>query len=143
MAVQRVAPAGTTSPVQYGYRPALSQPPVPARQGEMTLAQEIENLPSDFQRAMFCREQAEAARRRWFAGRQREIEHLVDRAAARDPRFKNMTEAQLQVTARWRWSQSAQGQYLMGMESKFTAWAHMYLSFAEMEVLDHHGLPRR
>ncbi len=66
---------------------------------------------------------------------------MAELAAAGDPRFRKMTDAQLQVTARWRWSQSAEGQYLKGLEEKFTAWAHMYLSFAEMQVL-HHGLPR-
>ena len=143
MAVQRVAPARTTSPAHVGYRPAVSHPPVPARRREMTVAQQIDQLPDDYHRALFCREQAEAARHRYFAGRQQEIARVVELAAAGDPRFRAMTPAQLQVTARWRWSRSAEGQYLASLEGKFTGWAHLYLSFAEMEFLNRHGLPPR
>ncbi len=143
MAVQRVAPTENTSPVQFGYRPAVSRPPVAARRPELTIAEQIDHLPDDYRRALFCRAHAEAARHRYFAGRQQEIARVVELAAAGDPRFRAMTPAQLQVTARWRWSRSAEGQYLASLEGKFTGWAHLYLSFAEMEFLNRHGLPPR
>jgi hypothetical protein len=111
--------------------------------GRTSIAEHIEHLANDFERAVFCREQAEGFRRRWFAGRQREIDYVTARAGAGDRRFKNMTPAQLDVTARLRWSQSANAQYLMELENVLTNWAQMYLSFAEVEVLNHHGAPRR
>jgi hypothetical protein len=90
---------------------------------------------------VFCREQAEGSRRRWFAGSRRELAYLTARAGAGDPRFRDMTPAQLEMTARWRWSQSSPGQYLMEMENMFTNWAQMYLSFAGVEALNRHGVP--
>ena len=143
MTVQKVSTAGATSPVQYQSRPGLRQQPVPVPKGETTVAEQIEHLATNFQRAVFCREHAEDSRHQWFAGRQREIAYVVARADAGDPRFKNMTRAQMQMTGAWRWSQSSQGQYLSRLETKFTEWAHMYLSFAEVEALNEHGAPPR
>lgn len=109
----------------------------------MTVVERIELLPNDHQRALFCRMQAEGLRRKWFAGRQREALYVMARADGGDPRFKRMTQAQLEMTARWRWSQSSRGQYLMKLEKMFTSWAQMYLSFAEVEVLTQQGVPPR
>jgi len=114
---------------------------MPAPRREASIAEEIELLPDDYQRALYCRRHAEAYRRRWFAGRQREIDYVLGRAHARDPRFRTMTPAQLLITAQWRWSQSADAQYLFTLESTFSGWAQMYLSFAEMEVLSRHAAP--
>ena len=139
MAVQRVAPAGTSAAVEYRDRPAIRQRTVPVPRGRTSIAEHIEHLANDYQRALFCRQQAEGSRRRWFAGSQRELAYLMDRAGAGDPRFRDMTPAQLEMTARWRWSQSSQGQYFMEMETMFTNWAQMYLSFAEVEALNRHG----
>jgi hypothetical protein len=116
---------------------------VPAPKGETTVAEQIEHLANNYQRAVFCREHAEDSRHQWFAGRQREIAYVTARADANDPRFKNMTHAQLQMTGAWRWSQSSQGQYLNRLETKFTEWAHLYLSFAEVEALNERSLPPR
>ncbi len=143
MAVQRVTQTEMTSPVEYRYRPALRRPPVPVPRGGTTVAEQIARLADDYQRALFCRKRAEGARRQWFAGSQREIGYVMARADAGDPRFKKMTYGQLEMIGRWRWSQSSRGQYLMNVDEKFTQWAQMYLSFAEMEVLNHHGVPRR
>ena len=135
MAAEKIVPAGMAFAVQQGNHPALR--PVPAVQRYTMLAEQIERLANDYQRAVFCRHQAEVIRRRWFAGWREEIAHLQARAAAGDPRFKNMTYYQLDVTARWRWSQSANGEQLMKLEQMFTAWAGMYLSSAQLEVLNH------
>jgi hypothetical protein len=141
MAVQRVAPASENSPPGYQYPPAARQQSVAVPRREMTVAEQLEDFADDYQRAMFCRKEAERARRQWFAGRQREIAHVVAMARAGDPRFRTMSSAQVEMTARWRWSQSAKGQYLMNLESKFTGWAEMYLSFAEVEVLNQRRVP--
>lgn len=145
MTVQKASKVRATSPVQYQSRPGLRQQPVPvpAPRGEATIAEQIEHLATDFQRAVFCREHAEDSRHQWFAGRRREIAYVMARADAGDPRFRNMTHAQLQMTGAWRWSQSSQGRYLNRLEKKFTEWTHMYLSFAEVEALNEHGAPPR
>jgi hypothetical protein len=135
MAVQRVAPAETAA-VEYRDRPAIRKQRVPVPRRKTSIAEHIEHLANDYQRAVFCREQAEGSRRRWFAGSQREFAYLTARADAGDPRFRDMTPAQLEITARLRWSQSSTGQYLMEMEKMFTNWAQMYLSFAEVEALN-------
>ena len=142
MTVHKVT-AGATSPIQYRNGPALQRQRVPAPRGETTLAEQIQHLANNFQRAEFCREHAEDSRRQYFVGRQREIAYVMARADAGDPRFKNMTRAQLQMTGAWRWSQSSQGQYLSKLETRFTDWAHMYLSFAEVEALNEQGVPPR
>ena len=142
MVVQKVSPAGTYSPVHYGGRPAVRQQPAPTPRGETTIAEQIDHLASDHQRAVFCREQAERSRRQWFAGCQREIAYVMARADHGDPRFKNLSRAQLEMTGRWRWSESSRGQYLSWLETRFTDWAQMYLSFAEVEALNAHGLRR-
>jgi hypothetical protein len=141
MAVQRIAPAGTTPAVEYRDRPAIRQRPVPVPRSKTSIAEHIEQLANDYQRAVFCREQAEGSRRRWFAGSQRELAYVMARAGAGDPRFRDMTPPQVEMTARWRWSQSSPGQYLMEMEKMFTNWAQMYLSFAEVEALNRHSVP--
>jgi hypothetical protein len=98
--------------------------------------QEIDDLADDYQRALFCRKQAESYRRHWFAGREREIAYVMERAYAGDARFRRMTVAQLEKTARWRWSQSAYAQYFSRLEKTYSEWAHMYLAFAEVQVLN-------
>jgi hypothetical protein len=143
MVVQGVPQAGTYSPVDHLDRPTLRQRRTPTLRGEITVAEQIEHVATDYQRAVFCREHAEHSRRRWFAGRQREIAYVMGRAEGGDPRFRNMSRAQLQMTGAWRWSQSSQGQYLRKLEATFTDWAQMYLSFAEVEALNGHGLRRR
>ena len=143
MTVQKVPTARATSPIQHRNRPGLQQQPVPAPRGEPTLAEQIQQLANNYQRAEFCREHAEDSRHQYFVGRQREIAYVMARADAGDPRFKNMTHTQLQMTGSWRWSQSSLGQYLSNLETKFTNWAHMYLSFAEVEALNGHGVPPR
>jgi hypothetical protein len=130
MAMQRTTGAGTNAPVEPRYRPSLRARAVPVPRHEATVAEQIEHLPDDHQRAVFCRGQAEAFRRQWFAGMQREMAYVMTRADDGDPRFRNMTYAQLEMTARWRWSQSSRGQHLMQLEGVFTNWARMYLSFA-------------
>ena len=141
MAVQRVIPEDAFPPVRSRNGSALRQRPMPAPRREASIADEIELLPDDYQRALYCRRHAETYRRRWFAGRQREIDYVLGRADARDPRFRRMTPAELLITAQWRWSQSADAQYLFTLESTFSGWAQMYLSFAEMEVLSRHAAP--
>jgi hypothetical protein len=116
---------------------------VQAPRAETSVAEQIEHLANNYQRAVFCREHAEESRHQWFVGRQREITYVMARAGVGDPRFKRMTHSQLQMTGAWRWSQSSQGQYLSKLEAKFTEWAHMYLSFAEVEALNEHGVPPR
>ena len=143
MAEQRVTRTRTTSPVGHRDPPALRQQPAPVPRGGASVAARIEHLANDYQRAMFCRELAEGSRRQWFVGGQREVAYVIARADAGDGRFKKMTQAQLEMTARWRWSQSSRGQYLTRLESKFTTWAQMYLSFAEVEMLNQHGVPPR
>jgi hypothetical protein len=100
MAIQWTTPAETTSPVEYRYQPSLRQQPVPVPRGGTTVAEQIGHLANDYQRAVFCREHAETFRRLWFAGKQRELDYVIDRADEGDPRFKNMTYAQLETTAR-------------------------------------------
>jgi hypothetical protein len=103
--------------------------------GAPTPAEEIDRLPNDYQRALFCRRQSEFYRRGWFAGCAREVARLRRLAEDRDPRFRDMTTAQLEITARWRWSQSAKGNLCTQLEHIYAEWTHMYLAFAELEAL--------
>src|SRR5689334_1033728 len=142
MVVQRESHAGAYSSVQYWDRLALRQHSAPTLTDEATVAEQIEHLASDYERAVFCREQAERYRRQWFAGSQKAISYVMARANAGDPRFKNMSDLALQITGRWRWSHSSQGQYLSKLETTFTGWAQLYLFFAEVEALSGRGKTR-
>src|SRR4051812_33656740 len=73
VAVQGVNPERKPSSVEYRYRPTRPQPSVPAARRRTTLPEEIANLANDYQRAVFCREKAESARRHWFEGGQGEM----------------------------------------------------------------------
>jgi hypothetical protein len=102
--------------------------------GERTAAEEIDALPDDYHRALYCRTQAEHYRHEWFAGRQQEIDHVRARAYGGDARFGHMTEKQLELTGRLRWSGSAQAKRLGGLEERYSAWALMYLAFADFQL---------
>jgi hypothetical protein len=141
MAIQWATATGTTSPIEYRYPPSAGRQQVQVPRARTTVAQQIEDLPNDYRRAVFCREHAEGFRRQWFAGMSRETAYVVQRADGGDPRFRAMTPGQLEMTARWRWSQSARARYFMELESVFTGWAQMYLSFAEVEVLSRYDGP--
>ncbi len=134
MAVQRVIP-DQAAPVTTRHRAAVRQRPALAPGVQRSIAEQMALLPSDYSRAVFCREQAETFRNQWFAGQDREIAYVRERACAGDPRFRRMTPAQLLVTGRWRWSGSADAQYLFVLENAFTGWARMYLAFAQVELL--------
>jgi hypothetical protein len=102
--------------------------------GRRTAAQEIDDLPDDYSRALYCRAQAEHYRHQWFAGREREIDHVRTRAYDGDARFAHMTDTQLELTGRLRWSGSTQAKRLGGLEDRYSAWALMYLAFAEFQL---------
>ena len=141
MAVQRVIPDQAVSSVPTR-RPAAVRPrPMSAVRVQRSIAEQIALQPNDYRRAMFCREQAEDFRNRWFAGQDREIAYIRDRAFAGDPRFRGMTPAEQVVTGRWRWTGSADAQYLAMLENVFTGWARMYLAFAQVELLSRRGEP--
>jgi hypothetical protein len=53
MAVQRVIPEGAFPPVRSRNGSALRQRPMPAPRSETSVAEEIELLPNDYQRALF------------------------------------------------------------------------------------------
>jgi hypothetical protein len=97
----------------------------------ITASEPIDDLASDYERAVVYRGQAEAYRDQWMAGRRREIAYVMNRAKAGDARFKRMSANELEVTGRWRWSRSAEANRLAGQEQLFRRWAQMYLEFAE------------
>ncbi|MFI7547887.1 hypothetical protein [Actinoplanes sp. NPDC049599] len=79
------------------------------------------------ERALSCLRKADDCRRRWDEGLDREIWRVKTLAAARDPRYRNMTSAELRATARWRWRLSAAGQALRKSEQNSRARAEQYL----------------
>ena len=97
----------------------------------ITASEQIDDLASDYDRAMFYRRQAEAYREQWMAGRRREIAYVMNRAKAGDARFKRMSTKELEVIGRWRWSRSTEAQRLASQEQLFRQRAHMYLEFAQ------------
>jgi hypothetical protein len=139
MKTQRVPPAPAVPIRQVQSQPAPRQQHTLVPPRELTPPQELDDLTNDYQRALFCRRQAEAYRRKWLAGREREMAYLLERVYADDARFRGMTSAELEITARWRWSHSAHGHHFMNLEQKYSEWAHLYLAFAELETLNRHG----
>jgi hypothetical protein len=142
MAVQRVIPDRAASPVTMRPQAAVRQRPAAAPRVQRSIAEQMELLADDYRRAVFCREQAENFRNQWFAGQDREIAYVRDRAYAGDPRFRSMTPAQLVVTGRWRWNGSADARYLSALENAFTGWAQLYLAFAQVDLLNQCGAPQ-
>ena len=142
MAVQRVIPDWAASPVTTRPQAAVRQRSTAAARVQRSIAEHMASLADDYQRAMFCREQAENFRNQWFAGQDREIAYVRNRALAGDPRFRAMTPAQLVVTGRWRWNGSADARYLSALENAFTGWAQMYLAFAQVELLNQRLAPQ-
>jgi hypothetical protein len=109
-----------------------------------TPAQVIDRIAGDYERAVYCRTQVEEYRRRWFAGRAREIAYVAERANAGDPRFRRLTPGQIDLIGRLRWSESGLGQKLAGLEERYTRWMRMYLAFAEYQVpIKHIIVPER
>jgi hypothetical protein len=94
----------------------------------------LDQMTDDYQRAWYCRTQAEAAREKWFAGRAREIDYVVGRADSGDPRFCDMSDRELEITGRTRWSQSLEAQKLQNIEQRYGRWAELYLAFAQFEL---------
>jgi hypothetical protein len=101
--------------------------------GARTAAEEIDALPDDYRRALYCRTQAEHYRHQWFDGRQQEIDRVKERAYRGDARFEHMSDKQLELTGRLRWSGSTQAKRLGGLEERYSAWALMYLAFADFQ----------
>jgi len=136
MTVPKVAAAPTAPPIDTSQSPALPhQRHVLPPTGGLTPAEQLELLPDDYHRALFCRHHAEAYRREYFAGRDREVAYVTELAQAGDPRFKGMRPFDLEITGKWRWTKSARGLHLKRLERRYTAWASMYLAFAEVQVL--------
>ena len=133
MTTLRIDPTLQTSTARAGHQPIAHRSPTVTASGR-TAAEEIDDLPDDYHRALFCRTQAELFRHQWFAGRQQEIDHVRERAHAHDARFANLTEHQLELIGKMRWSQSAQSKRLGGLEERYSAWALMYLAFAEFQL---------
>lgn len=94
----------------------------------------IDRLADDYERAMYCRAQAENYRRRWFEGRANEIAYVQERKDAGDHRFRRLTPGQVNLIGRLRWSESGLGRALAGREERYTRWMRMYLAFAEYQV---------
>lgn len=132
MTAQRIDTA-RTSPVGVGHQPLTRRTHALSPTVDRT-AEEIDALPDDYHRALYCRTQAEHYRHQWFAGRQQEIDHVKARADGGDARFEYMTDKQLEVTGRLRWSASTQAKRLGGLEDRYSAWALMYLAFAEFQL---------
>jgi hypothetical protein len=132
MTTLRIDPTLRTSATRAGHQPVAHRSPTAAT--GRTAAEEIDDLPDDYHRALFCRAQAELFRHQWFAGRQQEIDHVRQRAYAHDARFATLTEYQLELIAKMRWSQSAQSKRLSSLEERYSAWAMMYLAFAEFRL---------
>lgn len=99
-------------------------------------AELIERLPSDYDRATWCRHQAERCRRMWYAGRREQIEYVRERAFAGDRRFRRFSLAELDAIGKYRWSHSEAGQRLRQRERTFTEWARMYQSSVETDALE-------
>ncbi len=133
MTTLRIDPTLHTSTTRAGDQPVAHRSPTLTAAGR-TAAEEIDDLPDDYRRALFCRTQAEVFRHQWFAGRQAEIDHVRRRAYAHDARFVAMTDHQLELIGKMRWSQSARAKRLGGLEERYSAWALMYLAFAEFRL---------
>ena len=139
MTAQRINPALRTSPADAGRQPLARRLHALSPAAGMTPAEELDNLPDDYHRALYCRNQAEIYRHQWFAGRQREINHVRERAHVGDARFDHMNDGQLELTGKLRWSQSTQSKRLSGLEEKFSDWALMYLAFAEFQLRERYA----
>jgi hypothetical protein len=74
---------------------------------------------------------AERARERWQAGLARETERVRSLAAAKDPRYRKMTDRELEMTALWRWRPTGQAQSLRRSEERNERQAHTYLDFVK------------
>ncbi|BCY09403.1 hypothetical protein [Actinoplanes sp. L3-i22] len=83
--------------------------------------------------AVACLRAAERYRDQWDAGLHRERERVRALAARKDPRFRGMSDRQLQVTALWRWRLSGPAQGLRHAEQKQRDWGRMYLALAEQQ----------
>lgn len=74
---------------------------------------------------------AENCRARWQAGLERERRRARVLARSRDPRYRWMTTAELEKTARWRWRLSPDAQALRRSERKYQEQAATYLAFVK------------
>ncbi len=133
MTAQRINTAPRTSPVGFGHQPLSRRTHTLSPTGARTAAEEIDALPDDYRRALYCRTQAEHYRHQWFDGRQQEIDRVKERAYRGDARFEHMSDKQLELTGRLRWSGSTQAKRLGGLEERYSAWALMYLAFADFQ----------
>jgi hypothetical protein len=93
----------------------------------------LAHLADDYERAMYCRTMAEQFRRRWFAGRAREIAYVAERADRGDRRYRRLTAAQIDMVGRLRWSESGLAQVLARREERYVGWMQMYLAFAQYQ----------
>ncbi|GLH99761.1 hypothetical protein [Phytohabitans aurantiacus] len=119
-------------------------PRIPASRHAALPVDVIERLGDDYERAMYCRAQAEKYRHQWFEGRAEEIAYVRERKEAGDPRFRRLTPGQVDLIGRLRWSESGMGQALAGREQRYTRWMKIYLAFAEYQVpIKHLAFNRR
>lgn len=81
------------------------------------------------ERAQSGLREAERAREQWEAGLRRETERVRQLAARNDPRYRNMSERDLQKTALWRWRLTGLAQSRRRAEEKNERQADTYLAF--------------
>jgi hypothetical protein len=98
-----------------------------------------DRIADDYELARTYQRQAEEYRDQWMAGRAREIQYVIGRAHQGDPRFKRMTQQDLQATGRMRWSKSGQARKLSGLDEEYSRLAKIHLAFAEFQLLRARG----
>ncbi|MCM4084367.1 hypothetical protein [Paractinoplanes hotanensis] len=74
---------------------------------------------------------AERAHEQWQAGLNREVQRVRKLAAGGDPRYRRMTDRNLEKTALWRWRLTGQAQALRRSEEKNERQAETYLAFVK------------
>ncbi|MBM2616294.1 hypothetical protein JIG36_12075 [Actinoplanes sp. LDG1-06] len=81
------------------------------------------------ERARSGLDKAERAQARWQAGLDRELRRVRVLAGAKDPRYRRMTDRDLEKTALWRWRLTGEAQSLRRSQEKNERQAQSYLAF--------------
>lgn len=93
------------------------------------------------ERARSGLDKAEQAREQWQAGLSREIKRVRYLASVKDPRYRKMTERELEKTALWRWRLTGEAQSLRRSEEKNERQAEAYLAFVKFRRTSGSGKP--
>lgn len=93
----------------------------------MHLGDEINALPSNLARAQFCLRMAEKCRDEYFAGRDAEVDKMLNPATRTQKiRWGHYSRAALIEIGRQRWRSSAIAKQLASDEQMFSRWAGHY-----------------